>query len=693
MLKHWTLGVGVSRRPATRRLALLLSLFLSAALILALPVASLPGRSPKEAAQASASAGDVVFVRSISGDAHIFLHRASDNTDVDLYGDSSTEGQPDVSPDGSRIAFVKNTSTGCYGECIFVMDADGTAVTQITAHTSLTQANDWFPRWSPDGQWLVFVRYEVATSPYPRDVYKIRPDGSGLTQLTSHGAAEQVASWSPDLTKIAYDRNEGSYDQIYIVGADGSNDHRITSDSSGHQDRNPAWSPDGNHIFFASTESGNGDLTGLMYFGHPNGFAEQAGVSRTTLTNPSLGQTDETPRASVDGNTVYFASTRDVGEHIYKIVYIGGSWGAPTAVTSGSQNDYSPSPVAGDLASSRIVVGLGDSIAAGHGLGPSDGYPDNSNAYPLLLAGLLGYAGYDYAITGACAATRGKDGGSSSTPAGCDHSVLSDELPRITVRPNVITLTVGANDIRFGDCFQAVVLRAGDNPCQGTAFDTNLKALSQNLSTLLARIKGKFPAVPIFVMRYYNPLPGIPDTAREICPASRALAAIQKKNAQGYIQALISGTIGSYDNTAADVQRDLYLKATNIVSRLNRTIRTAATAAGARTVSPYFAGHDFCRTLTGGSVSDAWVYGPSLHGSVSGFGVINTRIPFDFDLPSACPAPHAGDSLAYYYSAAGSWFGESWTYDFTGKINCMPHPTIDGQRAIARAFKQAIGSG
>ena len=61
-------------------------------------------------------------------------------------------------------------------------------------------------------------------------------------------------------------------------------------------------------IYFASTESGNGDLTGLMYFSHPNGFADQTGVSRTTLTSPSLGQSDETPRVSADGNVVYLGS-------------------------------------------------------------------------------------------------------------------------------------------------------------------------------------------------------------------------------------------------------------------------------------------------------------------------------------------------------------------------------------------------
>jgi hypothetical protein len=303
----------------------------------------------------SVATDDVVFVRPVSGDAHIFRHRASDNTDVDLFGDAYTEGQPDVSPDGSRIAFTRggSSATGCYGRCVYVMNSDGSGVTQVTSFPSSPLSESRYdnnPRWSPDGQWLVFVRWNQNTSPPQWDVYKVRPDGTGLTALTTHGEADMVATWSPDGTRIAYDRKEGGYFsttvQIHVMdAADGGNDHRITGSTSGYRDESPTWSPDGNRIYFASTESGNEDLTGLMYFSHPNGFADQAAVSRTRLTSPSLGQSDETPRVIADGNTVYFGSTRDVWEHIYKIAYSGGSWGTPTAVTSGDQNDASPSPV------------------------------------------------------------------------------------------------------------------------------------------------------------------------------------------------------------------------------------------------------------------------------------------------------------------------------------------------------------
>jgi Tol biopolymer transport system component len=297
---------------------------------------------------------DVVFVRFLSGESHIFLHRAADNADVALTSNPYGDVAPDVSPDGSRIAFTREggSATGCYYRCVYVMNADGSGVTQVTWFPSSPFSEsryDNYPRWSPDGQWLVFTRWNQNTSPPQRDVYKVRPDGTGLTALTTHGEADQIATWSPDGSKIAYDRKEGGYYsttvQIHIMDADGTNGHRITSSTSGHRDDWPAWSADGNRIYFASTESGNGDLTGLMYFSHPNGFADQSRVSRTTLTSPSLGQRDYMPRVSADGNTVYFASTRDVWEHIYKIDYSGSSWGSPVAVTSGDQNDAYPSPV------------------------------------------------------------------------------------------------------------------------------------------------------------------------------------------------------------------------------------------------------------------------------------------------------------------------------------------------------------
>jgi ell wall binding domain 2 (CWB2)/WD40-like Beta Propeller Repeat len=67
-----------------------------------------------------------------------------------------TEGsEPDVSPDGTEIAFVRSVTapgaTTAYDQ-IFTANIDGTDVTQVTDDT----ANDEDPAWSPDGQSLLF---------------------------------------------------------------------------------------------------------------------------------------------------------------------------------------------------------------------------------------------------------------------------------------------------------------------------------------------------------------------------------------------------------------------------------------------------------------------------------------------------------------------------------------------------------
>ena len=54
--------------------------------------------------------------------------------------------------------------------------------------------------------------------------------------------------------KIAFVRAEDGKEQIYVMNPDGSNQTRITDDSSYNAD--PAWSPDGTKIAFASNRAG-----------------------------------------------------------------------------------------------------------------------------------------------------------------------------------------------------------------------------------------------------------------------------------------------------------------------------------------------------------------------------------------------------------------------------------------------------
>lgn len=109
------------------------------------------------------------------------------------------------------------------------------------------------------------------------------------------------------------------------------------------------------------------------------------------------------------------------------------------------------------VTSGGTVLGLGDSVTAGYGLGPSEGSGDNPSAYPLQLAQDLGVSGQDDAVEGACAADvkvfkLEKDG--------CDTvKSLQEQIEDVPDNedPSIITLSVGADDIDFSDCIPDIL--------------------------------------------------------------------------------------------------------------------------------------------------------------------------------------------------------------------------------------------
>lgn len=54
-------------------------------------------------------------------------------------------------------------------------------------------------------------------------------DGTGVTMITDAATDERAPEWSPDGTRIAFITDRDGNDEVYVMGADGSNPTRLTN--------------------------------------------------------------------------------------------------------------------------------------------------------------------------------------------------------------------------------------------------------------------------------------------------------------------------------------------------------------------------------------------------------------------------------------------------------------------------------
>ena len=550
----------------------------------------------------------------------------ADGTDIKDIGMGPVyNGQPVWSPDGTRIAF---TSDRDGRHQIYVMNADGSNQQNISNSLS----DDFDPSWSPDGTLIAFTSNRAAGHNW--EIYVMHPDGSGQTNLTNNPSTDDFANWSPDGTRLAFSGGDG----VFVMNRDGSGRIRLTHGT----DVWPVWSPDGSAIAFGNNV--RDDASGDIYV------------------------------MNADGSNIHNISNAP---------------GVPDVWP-----DWQPLP----LPPQELLVGLGDSIAAGHGLGFARGvnadHPagDNPGAYPHVLGRRLGWNSVDFAVTGACAASAQDPRAFGSTPTECNHSVLSDQLPQLEASglyPSLITQNVGANDIRFVDCilwYIAPVKPVWLDPCENRNLHVHLAALQRNLSLVLTELYQRFPDVPVVITKYYNPLPRPPsriggsDTCR---PLYLPLALVQ------HTQLFLSGP-AARELAVRQTQTEAWSFAQRVVTELNATLDAVALNARGNvrtTAAPDFSGHDLCHVQTGGSVKDAWVFGPRLNLSYFWHFLLRSGSGnFNVSMPSACQDEEYEPDWSPLFGSVGENREpiSSWSVFATFHTNCAPHPTQEGQDQLAQ---------
>jgi Tol biopolymer transport system component len=153
---------------------------------------------------------------------------------------------PTYSPDGTKIAveaYGYDSTNDLYYDGIWVMSAtDGSNATMLTNPNANCDCYDSYPSYTADGSKIVFSRgtYNTETSKGSADIYIMNADGTGVTQLTNNGAInfDPLVVNVAGTLKIVFSSNTSnpsdttdSSFELYSMNMDGTNVTRLTTNT------------------------------------------------------------------------------------------------------------------------------------------------------------------------------------------------------------------------------------------------------------------------------------------------------------------------------------------------------------------------------------------------------------------------------------------------------------------------------
>jgi Tol biopolymer transport system component len=171
---------------------------------------------------------------------------------VQTVGELGSYSQPAFSPDGTRVAVIRNDQGKVH---VWVLDVATGKETQITSGTAPHTA----PVWSPDGRQIAYISNQ-------NEVYRKASDGSGPEEMIYKqpaGSPVFITDWSADGRLCFW-----SGDAIYALPVEGDrNPVELVREAGARGGR---FSPDGLYLAYSSNQSG-ASATYVMQLKNPIG--------------------------------------------------------------------------------------------------------------------------------------------------------------------------------------------------------------------------------------------------------------------------------------------------------------------------------------------------------------------------------------------------------------------------------------
>ena len=258
-------------------------------------------------------------------------------------------GSPALSPDGSRIAYVRFKRFGRFdeGSGLEVANADGSGAIPLTAIRRRSHLSD--PQWSPDGSELLFARVRETSEALVSEIVAV-PASGGPERVIVSGASRQTLdlrgepTYSPGGDRIVFTRetidDEATFRQsLFEVSASGASERLLIEDAS-----DADFSPDGSRLAFASTADENGEYCGSDYCSiAPELYVANADGSAPVRLTRNKGF-DTAPDWSPDGAHLAFASDRNHPDARQAEIYTAAADGSCLSwLTNGTATSTSPS--------------------------------------------------------------------------------------------------------------------------------------------------------------------------------------------------------------------------------------------------------------------------------------------------------------------------------------------------------------